>query len=315
MASDRVRAARSHWPRIVSGVAIAGAAIVAFGTSWGAMMANSLAYPLVVLAALAAGVLLVATGVLSDSRAVTGVFGSILRLLAMVAGIGLAAVVLVLRPLVATPVALDAIESDADVTISDTRAHTTYDPTSPAGASLVLYPGARVDPRAYAVLARGVAEEGHRVVVLKCPFDIAFLCPQPPDAGLAPDGPWAIGGHSLGGVVASQVTDSAASTADGLVFWASYPLPDLSGRDDLAVASVFGERDGLTTFLDVTSRKDLLPDDTVYTPVLGAIHSYFGDYGEQRGDGEPAVDRQTAQAEIIRATVEALQRTAGPATR
>ena len=313
MSSENVRAPGSHWPRIVSGVAITGAAVVAVATTWSAMLANSPAYPLAVLAAMVAGVLLVLTGARSRSRASTGVFGSVLRLLAMAGGLGLAIAVLVLRPFEATPVALDALESDDSVSISDSRDRTTYNPTSQRGASLVLYPGARVDPRAYAVLARAIAEEGHRVVVLKCPFDIAFLCPQPPDPAALSDDAWAVAGHSLGGVVASQVADSEA-TADGLIFWASYPLPDLSSRNDLHVASVFGESDGLTTFRDVTSRKDLLPADTVYTVIPGAIHSYFGDYGEQPGDGQPSVDRNVAQAEIVRATVAALQQTTRPAT-
>ena len=309
LASDKPRAAGSHWPRIVSGGAIAGSALVVVVTSWSALLANSLAYPLVVLAALVCGVLLVVTGVRSRSRAVTGVFGSLLRLLAMIGAFGLAIGVLVLRPYVATPVALEALTSDEAVTITDTRARTTYEPARDQGASLVLYPGARVDPRAYAVLARGIAEEGHRVVVLKCPFDIAFLCPLPPDPALTSDGPWVLAGHSLGGVVASQVADGEVSTADGLVFWASYPLPDLSSRDDLSVASILGERDSLTTVRDVTSRKDLLPTDTAYTLIPGAVHSYFGDYGDQPRDGEPTVDRDDAQAEIIQATVAALRET------
>jgi hypothetical protein len=32
------------------------------------------------------------------------------------------------------------------------------------------------------------------------------------------------------------------------------------------------------------------------------VHAFFGDYGDQRGDGEPTVSRQEAQARIVEAT-------------
>ena len=33
------------------------------------------------------------------------------------------------------------------------------------------------------------------------------------------------------------------------------------------------------------------------------MHSYFGDYGEQPGDGTPTVSRAEAQRQIVAATV------------
>jgi hypothetical protein len=33
------------------------------------------------------------------------------------------------------------------------------------------------------------------------------------------------------------------------------------------------------------------------------VHSYFGDYGEQPGDGTPTVSRSEAQRQIVAATV------------
>jgi pimeloyl-ACP methyl ester carboxylesterase len=124
--------------------------------------------------------------------------------------------------------------------------------------------------------------------------------------------PWAVGGHSLGGVAAS----SYARTDDrvqGLVLWGSFPVDDLSGRD-LAVASVTGSADGLSTPAKVDERRPLLPPTTVYTQVPGGIHSFFGDYGLQPGDGVPGTSRASAQAQIVAATVallEGLARTSG----
>jgi hypothetical protein len=45
----------------------------------------------------------------------------------------------------------------------------------------------------------------------------------------------------------------------------------------------------------------------------GAVHSSFGDYGDQPGDGTPTVDRSAAQAEISKATLALLAAVAPPA--
>jgi dienelactone hydrolase len=165
-----------------------------------------------------------------------------------------------------------------------------------------MYPGARVDPRAYAVLATAVAEQGYRVVVPKCPLDLELLCINAADAYVTDDIPWAVGGHSLGGVAAASYAD-AHDTVDGLVFWAAYPVADLSGRDNLAVASISGSEDGFSTPQDIDDARELLPADTAYTEIEGAIHAFFGDYGDQPGDGTPTISRADAQEQIIEATV------------
>ncbi len=38
----------------------------------------------------------------------------------------------------------------------------------------------------------------------------------------------------------------------------------------------------------------------------GGIHAYFGDYGSQRGDGEPGTTRAQAQAQTQQAVLEFL---------
>jgi hypothetical protein len=77
----------------------------------------------------------------------------------------------------------------------------------------------------------------------------------------------------------------------------------LADRTDLRVASVSGTRDGFTTPADIEASRALLPGDTAYTAVEGAVHSYFGDYGEQPGDGTPTVPRDDAQRQIVAATI------------
>jgi hypothetical protein len=46
----------------------------------------------------------------------------------------------------------------------------------------------------------------------------------------------------------------------------------------------------------------------VRVEIAGGIHSFFGDYGLQPGDGVATTSREQAQAEIVTATVAMLDR-------
>jgi hypothetical protein len=289
---------------VAAGVVLVAAPVAVAASRWDALLANNPAYPVTLALALVLGAVLLVSGLRTRRPATPGAWRTALRVLGLLAAVGLAAVLWWLAPFVATPAALAALESDPAVSVTDTRTSTTYEPSQAGGTPLVLYPGALVDPRAYAVLARAVAEQGHPVTVLKCPYDIAFTCGLVAGPHLQ-DGV-AVGGHSLGGVAASSV---AAGDLDvpALVLWASYPLGDLSARTDIAVASVSGSEDGLSTPADIEASRSDLPPGAVFTVVEGANHAMFGDYGDQPGDGTATVDRATAQEQIVAATVAALQ--------
>jgi len=94
----------------------------------------------------------------------------------------------------------------------------------------------------------------------------------------------------------------------GMVLWAAYAVSDLSDRSDLLVASVSGTDDGLTTPYNVEEHRSLLPGGTLFTEIPGGIHAFFGDYGDQPGDGHAAIDRSTAQQQVVDATVALLCR-------
>ncbi|MGO4193709.1 alpha/beta hydrolase [Arthrobacter sp. YAF17] len=186
----------------------------------------------------------------------------------------------------------------------------TLAPEGKASAGLVFYPGARVDARAYQDILRPLANAGYLVVILKVPLGIALL-----NTGQArgvmdrhPDiTSWAVGGHSLGGVSASTFAKSNPDVA-GLLLFASYPADSMAESVELAVLSVSGSNDGLTTPDKVAASKPLLPPATVYATVEGGVHAFFGDYGEQPGDGEPGISREQAQQQVTAESVRFLDR-------
>ena len=279
--------------------------------TWSALVANHPAYPISLLIALAIGIWLLVTGLRRRPRPARGALRTGLRVLAASAGIGAAALLLWTEPFVASPAALDAFAASAGVTGTDSRTATVYEPAEDPLAGLVIYGGARVDPRSYAVLASEIAAQGYRVVVVKCPFDLQLLCPDAAAAYVDDSMPWAVGGHSLGGVAASSYAGSHPEV-DGLVLWASFPVADISDRTSLEASSITGSADGLSTPEKVDERKPLLPPGTEFVEIPGAIHSFFGDYGLQPGDGTPTISREAAQQQIATSTVALLERISDP---
>lgn len=215
------------------------------------------------------------------------------------------------RPFPAAPVAVAAMRSESDIQVSDRL--TWYEMTKVrqnAGGQtvqptvgLVFVPGARVDPRAYANLLRPVADAGYLVAVVKPPFGLATPNSTQPESVIENHPEiryWAVGGHSLGGVAASSYADDHPVT--GLLLYASYPAGELA-RNDLITTSVSGSADELANPGDIAEAKPRLPEATGYVVVEGGIHAYFGDYGEQPGDGTATISREDAQTQIQRATV------------
>ena len=192
----------------------------------------------------------------------------------------------------------------------------TLAPEHQASAGLVFYPGARVDAHAYQDILGPLANAGYLVVILKVPLGISLL-----DTGQARSAmdrhpeisSWAVGGHSLGGVSASSFAKSNHDVS-GLLLYASYPADNLTGAHGLLVTSIAGSNDGLSTPEKIAASKALLPPATSFVTVEGGVHAFFGDYGEQPGDGLPGITREQAQQQITAASVRFMDLLPAPGT-
>ena len=233
----------------------------------------------------------------------------------------LVAVLIYARPFVATPTATAALRSEKGVRFADrlgwyelvsAREDSAGEVIRPT-TGVVFVPGARVDSRAYAHVLRPLAEAGYLVAVLKEPFGLALL---DPDHGrkvldLHPEiAHWVVGGHSLGGTVAASLADDDDRVA-GLVLYASYPANPII-RNDLKMVSISGSSDGLATPTDIEASRANVPPNASFVVINGAVHSSFGDYGDQPGDGVPTIERSAAQAEINKATLALMGAVAPP---
>ena len=187
-------------------------------------------------------------------------------------------------------------------------------PEADADILFVLYPGGLVRPQAYEWLGRALAGRGVHTVIPEFPVDLAVL-----DAGraqrlvdhYAAGRPVVVGGHSLGGAMAAAWASDHPDAVAGLVLLAAYP-PD---GDDLTAAGVpalvlQAEHDLVADADAVRGGLDRLPAGTDLVVVEGAVHSFFGRYGPQAGDGIPTVSRAEAEASIVAALTDFLGRVA-----
>ena len=187
-------------------------------------------------------------------------------------------------------------------------------PEADADILFVLYPGGLVRPQAYEWLGRALAGRGVHTVIPEFPVDLAVL-----DAGraqrlvdhYAAGRPVVVGGHSLGGAMAAAWASDHPDALAGLVLLAAYP-PD---GDDLTAAGfpavvLQAEHDLVADADAVRGGLDRLPAGTDLVVVEGAVHSFFGRYGPQAGDGIPTVSRAEAEASIVAALTDFLGRVA-----
>ena len=206
-----------------------------------------------------------------------------------------------LQPYPASSEAVAALHGTADVTVTQNSDMIAFIPHHQAHVGLIFYPGAKVDPVAYAVLMEQIAEKGYDTFIAKMPLNIAFLNENAANAIISAYPTihvWAVGGHSLGGVAACDYA-AAHHIIKGILLYAAYPSKDISHDTGQYFTSIYGTQDGLATPAKINDNKKLLPPTTVYLPIQGGIHSYFGDYGHQDGDGQATVSRAEAQSEII----------------
>ncbi|HAA10931.1 MAG TPA: alpha/beta hydrolase [Cytophagales bacterium] len=171
----------------------------------------------------------------------------------------------------------------------------------------MFYPGGLVASEGYFEMLTPIAEAGYPVVVVDMPLGLAAFSPRRGERVLEriSNGPttWAIGGHSLGGVMAARQVATDTELFDGLIMMAAWP----AGNDDLSawegnVISIYGSEDALATPEEILGATELLPESTEYIELVGGNHAQFGSYGEQ-DEADVATITKEEQHELIQQAV------------
>lgn len=159
----------------------------------------------------------------------------------------------------------------------------------------IFYPGGKVETEAYLPLLEKLQEQGISCYLVDMPFRLAFF-----GADRAEDiinahpeiERWYIGGHSLGGAFASNFASKNQDKIDGLVLLGAYVYGNFPVEKSI---TIYGGNDGVLNRDKITYTENVNVID-------GGNHAQFGNYGEQKGDGEASItaeEQQTKTAKLI----------------
>lgn len=176
---------------------------------------------------------------------------------------------------------------NASYLLDNDETYTVFGPKD-SEVGFVFYPGAKVDEKSYSPLLQELANQNITVVLVKMPFHLAIFNNDAADEVIKnmPDiKTWFIGGHSLGGAMASSFVAENQDLFNGLILLGAYPTQEL----DVPMISIYGSNDL------VLNREKLSLVDNQFE-ISGGNHANFGNYGEQEGDGEATISRQEQQS-------------------
>ncbi len=154
----------------------------------------------------------------------------------------------------------------------------------------IIYPGAKVEEKAYAPLAKLINDFGYKVAIAQFPMKLAIL-----DINYADDiiksypdvEKWVIVAHSLGGTAGSMYVKNNPDIY-GLVFLGSYTNADLK-NSPVKTISITGTNDNVINSDNFNKAKEFYNDEHIFYTIEGGNHAYFGNYGEQKGDGTATI--------------------------
>ena len=192
--------------------------------------------------------------------------------------------------------AIDVIELSDNVEIDNKLTIFYPNIDNQTNVGLIFYPGGKVEAIAYAPLLESLSQNGITCVLIEMPFNLAVFNINAADK-IYDEFPnitkWYIGGHSLGGAMASSYVGKNSSKLDGLILLGAYPINDSA----LPTLVIYGSEDVNLDLTKITSVKDKIE-------ITGGNHAYFGNYGEQTGDGEASISRTEQQAITTQAITE-----------
>ena len=185
--------------------------------------------------------------------------------------------------------ALTVMDGTDTVVVAARENLTVLTSMQPSGTGFIFYPGGKVEHRAYLPLLEQLAAEGVTCFLMEMPFRLAVF-----DSDAADDlfeqfpniNTWYIGGHSLGGAMASGYAADHPEKIEGVVLLGSYLYGGWPAEKSL---TVYGSEDL------VLDRSKIDYSENVVV-LEGGNHAQFGSYGPQAGDGTATISQQEQQS-------------------
>ena len=167
---------------------------------------------------------------------------------------------------------------------------------------LIYYPGASIDPSAYSSIMTLLAERGVDCIIIKMLANMAILGQNKADdvyTNYTSYKKFYLSGHSMGGAMIANYAAKTSNQIDGLFMMAAYPTENLTAVE-YPILFIYGSNDGVINRDKLATGLTLTPASAVNYEIPGGNHAYFGDYGEQNGDGTATISPITQQKITVR---------------
>lgn len=168
--------------------------------------------------------------------------------------------------------------SDETVIVRETDFGLAFDGAG-TDSALIFYPGGKVEYTAYAPLMIKIAQSGVDCFLCEMPYNLAVFDINAADRVMKEYDyeNWYIGGHSLGGAMASSFA-GGRDDISGLVLMGAYPV----SQPNCPALIIYGSNDGVVNRSKLAA--GLSYDNTTAVEISGGNHAGFGCYGAQEGD-------------------------------
>ncbi|OAS13329.1 alpha/beta fold hydrolase [Paenibacillus oryzisoli] len=198
-----------------------------------------------------------------------------------------------------------AVGVDKDVlanekTITTDGKLTILTPSTPSETGFIFYPGGKVEHTAYLPMLEKLRQNGITCVLVDMPFNLAFFNSSAADkvfGKLPAIHNWYIGGHSLGGAMASNYASKHPDKIKGLVLLGAYIYGDIPPSNAL---TVYGSLDS------VLDKSKISYTENVFV-IEGGNHGQFGNYGAQKGDGTATISSEQQQQVTVEQIMKFIQ--------
>jgi len=204
-------------------------------------------------------------------------------------------------------VSKELLQSDDDVIYNSTEDYYSFTPRDTFSNTLVFFPGALVQPKAYIPLCRKLADSNMRLYIIKMPWRQArYGYNKPKELGILNDSTqtYILAGHSQGAKMAAQFVFENPNIFDKLILIGTTHPRDYSlNEHKIPILKIYGSNDGIADTSKIRNNKPLLPSHTLYFEIEGANHAQFGYYGYQLGDNKAGISRKQQHNETSDAIV------------
>jgi hypothetical protein len=186
----------------------------------------------------------------------------------------------------ADALALKVLQNNPSIGTQDNL--TILSPANPSDTALIFYPGAKVEVIAYLPILEKITQTSNITCILvKMPFNLAIFDANAADEVIAqfPEiKNWNIGGHSMGGAMASNFASGNQDKVKGLILLGAYVYGDYPPENALTIYGSFN-----------TSVAEQIDYSDNIVVIEGGNHAQFGNYGKQAGDPDATISSEVQQ--------------------